>query len=234
MKNGEKLKVGNLKIILILVCIMLTISTMVVGVFAVYSPRKKFGISGGTVSFITNNIEGEVVGSVTGYGYISGSNTYNGSFSASNNSTTSNNGEEIGDALKPWKMGDVHFVTNRGEVVDIEITITLKNRGDRGMVVKYMPPSTPDNIDINYKQAVTNQLTVKENEWQNSLHANDIGKVIEYDEFGNRLTQETDEYIEIEKNQYYTFKMIVSILNDQSGLPEEGVNLNFSFELAGK
>jgi len=228
------LKVGNLKIILILVCIMLTISTMVVGVFAVYSPRKKFGISGGTVSFITNNIEGEVVGSVTGYGYISGSNTYNGSFSASNNSTTSNNGEEIGDALKPWKMGDVHFVTNRGEVVDIEITITLKNRGDRGMVVKYMPPSTPDNIDINYKQAVTNQLTVKENEWQNSLHANDIGKVIEYDEFGNRLTQETDEYIEIEKNQYYTFKMIVSILNDQSGLPEEGVNLNFSFELAGK
>jgi len=133
---------------------------------------------------------------------------------------------------KLWKS--VHFVTNRGEVVDIEITITLKNRGDRGMVVKYMPPSTPDNIDINYKQAVTNQLTVKENEWQNSLHANDIGKVIEYDEFGNRLTQETDEYIEIEKNQYYTFKMIVSILNDQSGLPEEGVNLNFSFELAGK
>lgn len=234
MKNGEKLKVGNLKIILILVCIMLTISTMVVGVFAAYYPKKKFGVSNGTVSFITNNIEGEIVGNVTGYGYISGSNTYNGSFSASNNSTTNNNGEEIGNALRPWEMGDIHFVTNRGEVVDIEITITLKNRGDRGMVVKYMPPSTPDNIDINYKQAVTNQLTVKENEWQNSLHANDIGKVIEYDEFGNRLTQETDEYIEIEKNQYYTFKMIVSILNDQSGLPEEGVNLNFSFELAGK
>ena len=233
MKNGEELKLGKIKIISILVCIMLTISTMVVGVFAAYYPKKKFGISGGTVSFITNNIEGEIVGSVTGYGFISGNNTYNGAFSASNNSTTSNNGEEIGSALKPWKMGDVHFVTNRGEVVDIEITITLKNRGDRSIVVKYMPPSTPDNIEIHYQQAVTSHINVADNEWQKLLQAKDIGKVIEYDQFGNRLTQDTDEYIEIEKNQFYSFKMIISIENEQSGLPPEGVSLNFSFELTG-
>lgn len=231
MENGEILKIGKFKIISILVCLMLTVATMTVGVFAASNARfKKFATSG-VVNFATKNIEGEVIGSVSGYGLITGNSTYNGSFRAGDDKTTFKDGEEIGNSLKSWEMGDIHFTTNQNEPVDIEITITIKNRGDRGIVLNYLAPSTPSNITLSYKQAVTNTLNVTDDDWQGSLQARDIGKIIEFDEHGNRITQNSNEFLVIQKNEYYTFKMIISITNDADALPEEGVSLNFSFEM---
>ena len=224
------MKIGKLKIISILVCLMLTVATMTVGVFAAQDIRyKTFGPSGGVVNFTTNNIEGEVIGSISGYGLITGNSTYNGSFRAGNNSTKEYEDGTIGNALKPWQMGDIHFATNQNEPVDIEITITIKNRGDRPIDLTYLAPSTPKNITLNYMQAVTDTIEVTENDWQKGLQASDIGKVLDLDE-NNYRTGQSDQSLVINKNKYYTFKMIISITNSADDL-QDGVSLNFSFEM---
>ena len=227
MKNGESLKTGIAKLILILVCMVLTVTTITVGVFAASGNKKTFSTTG-MVSFSTKNIEGEVVGKVTGYGFISGNNKYNGMFSASNKSTTTDEqGNEIGNALKPWDMGDIYFATNQGEVVDIEITITIKNRGDRAIVLNYLAPSSIDNIDITYKQAVTDVYAVSDGDWLDVAQASEVGKLINTDDLGNR----TEENIVLEKEKFYTFKMVISIKNRIKPLNEEGVDLSFKFEM---
>ena len=229
MKNGESLKTGIAKLILILVSIALTVTTITVGVFAAFDGKKNF-MTIGTVSFVTDNIEGEIVGKVTGYGYISGKNFYNGTFLASNQSTTTGENGEIGNALKPWEMGDIHFIKEKGKVSDIEIIITIKNRGDREFTLNFIPPSSADNVTITYKQALTETYEVSDSQWLDVVQASEVGKIVSSDGEGNRVV----ENLSVKREQFYTFRMIISITNQIDPLDEEGVNLSFKFEITGE
>ena len=217
------MKAIKIKLISILVCIMLIVVCMTVGIFAAENVQKIFSANG-LVSFTTSNIEGEIVGQVGGYGHITGYSTYSGFFAAGNQTqTTKPDGTTtIGSALKPWEMGTISFVKDKNVLVDIVIQITIKNRGDSGILINFNPPSQIDGINIRYSQALTNKATIEDEDWVVTEQASQIGKIV---------SDRTEEDIVVAKGQYYTFKMTISLASEETELPDDGVNLSFAFEL---